>query len=236
MSSEQPMSVEQPPTIERTVEQAPTIEQQLAELRAQLLVVATSRDNPNPGCKGFPDAPVFDGEKPGELRTWILQLRNKLAVQPDRYADEQVCLRYAFHRLSGSALNLVRSHVSETTGRIRLDSLNVLLDLLRQAFDDPDRTRTANREIRKLRQKNRTFSAYLADFGRIIGDLNWNEDAQKEQLYEGLSDEIKDALVTTQPGSDSLADFLQTCRELDNRIRTRAAERADRAPTSRNNQ
>ena len=238
MSSEQPMSVEQPPTIERTVEQVPvpTIEQQLAELRAQLLVVATSRDNPNPGCKGFPDAPVFDGEKPGELRTWILQLRNKLAAQPDRYPDEQVCLRYAFNRLSGSALNLVRSHVSETTGRIRLDSLNVLLDLLRQAFDDPDRTRTANREIRKLRQKNRTFSAYLADFGRIIGDLNWNEDAQKEQLYEGLSDEIKDALVTIQLGSDSLADFLQTCRELDNRIRTRAAERADRAPTSRNNQ
>jgi hypothetical protein len=56
--------------------------------------------------------------------------------------------------------------------------------------------------------------------------LNWNEEAQKEQLYEGLSDEIKDALVTTRPRSDSLGHFVQTCRELDNRIRARAAERA----------
>jgi hypothetical protein len=207
----------------------PTLQQQLA----RLIAVATARETHNPEGKGFPDAPIFDGSKPEELRTWILQLRNKLAAQPTRYPDDHACLRYAFNRLSGSALNLVRSYVSETTGRIRLDSLNALLDLLRQAFDDPDRTRTANREIRKLRQKNGTFAAYLAEFGRIIGDLNWNEDAQKEQLYEGLSDEIKDALVTTRPRSDSLTHFVQTCRELDNRIRARAAERA---PSSKNNQ
>ena len=205
----------------------PTLQQQLA----QLIAVATAREHQNPEGKGFPDAPVFDGSKPGELRTWILQLRNKLAAQSSHYPNDQACLRYVFNRLSGSALNLVRSHVSETTGRIRLDSLNALLDLLRQAFDDPDRVRTANREIRKLRQANGTFAAYLANFGRIIGDLNWNEEAQKEQLYEGLSDEIKDTLVTTCPRSDSLGHFVQTCRELDNRIRARAAERS-----SKNNQ
>src|SRR3978361_385700 len=202
----------------------PTLQQQLA----QLIAVATAREHQNPEGKGFPDASNFDGSKPGELRTWILQLRNKLAAQPSRYPDDQACLRYAFNRLSGSALNLVRSHVSETTGRIRLDSLNALLDLLRQAFDDPDRVRTANREIRKLRQANGTFAAYLANFGRIVRDLNWNEEAQKEQLYEGLSDEIKDALVTTRPRSDSLGHFVQTCRELDNRIRARAAERSSK--------
>lgn len=211
----------------------PTVQQQLAQLQAQLVAVATAKENPNPEGKGFPDAPVFDGSKPEELRTWILQLRNKLAAQPNRYPDDQVCLRYALNRLSGSALNLVRSHVSESTGRIKFDSLNALLDLLRQAFDDPDRTRTANREIRKLRQKNGTFAAHLAKFGRIMGDLNWNEEAQKEQLYEGLSDEIKDALVTSRPRSDSLVHLVQTCRELDNRIRARAAERTATSRTQR---
>ena len=97
--------------------------------------------------EGVPDAPIFDGGKAEELRTWIIQLRNKLAAQPHRYPDDQACLRYAVNRLSGAALCLIRGYVSENTGRIRLESLNAHLDLLRQAFDDPDRTRTANREI-----------------------------------------------------------------------------------------
>jgi len=41
-----------------------------------------------------------------------------------------------------------------------------------------------------------------------MGDLNWNEEAQREQLYEGLSDEIKDALVTSCPRSDSLGHLI----------------------------
>jgi len=49
-----------------------------------------------------------------------------------------------------------------------------------------------------------------------MGDLNWNEEAQREQLYKGLSDEIKDALVTSRPRSDSLGHLIQICRELDN--------------------
>jgi len=70
-----------------------------------------------------------------------------------------------------------------------------------------------------------------------MGDLNWNEEAQREQLYEGLSDEIKDALVTFRPRSDSLGHFIQICRDLDNRIRACAVEwvqpgRTQRLPRS----
>jgi len=135
------------------------------------------------------------------LRTWIIQLRNKLAAQPHRYPDDQACLRYAVNRPSGASLCRIRGYVYENTGRIQLQSLNALLDLLHQAFDDPDRTHTANREIRKLKQKSCTFAAYFAEFGRIMGDLNWYEEAQREQLY-GLSDEIKGALVTSHPRSE----------------------------------
>ena len=129
------------------------------------------------------------------------------------------------NRLSRAALCLIRSYVSANTGRIRLESLNALFDLLRQVFNDPDKTGTANHEIRKLKQKSSTFAAYFAEFGRIMGDLNWNEEAQREQLYEGLADETKDALVISGPRSDSLGHLIQICWELNNRIRTRAAER-----------
>jgi len=199
--------------------------------------MATAQGGPNSAHKGLPEAPIFDGGKAKELRTWIIQLRNKLAAQPHRYPDDQACLRYVVNRLSGATLCLIRGYVSENTGRIRLESLNALLDLLLQAFDDPDRTRTANREIRKLKQNSCTFAAYFAKFGRIMGDLNWNEEAQREQLYKGLADEIKDALVTSHPRSDSLGHLIQICWELDNRIRAGAAEwvqpgRTQRLPRS----
>jgi len=195
--------------------------------------MVTAHGGANAAQNGFPDEPIFDGGKAEELHTWIIQLRNNFPAQPHRYPDDQACLRYAINRLSGAALCLIRGYVSENTGRIRLESLNALLDLLGQAFDDPFRTRTANCEIRKLKQKSGTFAAHFAEFGWIMGDLNWNEEAQRKQLYEDLSDEIKDALVTSRPRSDSLGHLIQIFRELDTRIRAHAAERVQPGRTQR---
>jgi len=139
----------------------------------------------------------------------LIANRYSFNTQPHRYPYNQACLQGAVNRLSGAALNLICAYVSENTGRIRRESLNALLEVLRQAFDNPDRTRTANRKIRKLKQKKGTFAAYFAEFGRIMGDLNWNKEAQREQLDEGLSDEIKDALVTSHPYSDSVVHLIQ---------------------------
>ena len=75
--------------------------------------------------------------------------------------------------------------------------------------------------------------ARLAPQTSTICLLKWNEEAQREQLYEGLSDDIKDALVTSRPRSDSLGHLIQICRELDNRIRARAAERVQPGRTQR---
>jgi len=125
----------------------PTLEQWFTQLQAQVVAMATAQGDANAAQKGFPDTPIFDGSKAKELRPWIIQLRNKLAAQPHHYPDDQACLRYTVNHLSGAALCLIPSYVSENTGRIWLESLNALLDLLRQAFDDPNRTHTANREI-----------------------------------------------------------------------------------------
>lgn len=173
----------------------------------------------------FPDAPTFDGSKPSDLRTWILQLRNKLAAEPHRYTDPQSQLRYGFSRLTDAALNQVRSVVNVDTGHINLENLNALIERLKQAYDDPDRVRTANREIRQLRQKNASFVSYLSDFHRIFADLHWDEQAQKSQLYEGLSEEMKDALTHQTPVDDTLATYISLCKSIDTRLRARAEEK-----------
>jgi len=136
---------------------APSLQQQVNWLQVQLTALATARDNSNCSGKGFRDAPIFDGGKAEELRTCMIQLGNKLAAQPSCFPNDQTCLRYAVNCLSGPALNMIHSYVSENTGRIRFDSLNSLLELLRQAYDDPDRTHTANRDIRKVVRKTARF-------------------------------------------------------------------------------
>jgi len=157
-----------------------TLQQRFTQLQAQVVAMATAQGGVNATQKGFSDAPIFDGGKAKELRTWIIQLCNKLAAQPHHYPDDHAYLRYVVNCLSGASLNLIRAYVSENTGQIRLESLNALLDLLSQAFNDPNRTRTINCEIQKLKQKSSTFAAYFAEFGRIMGDLNWNEEALRK--------------------------------------------------------
>jgi len=124
-----------------------TLEQWFTQLQVQVVAMATAQGGANTNPKGFPDAPIFDDSKAEELSPWIIQLRKKLAAQPHRYPNDQACLRYAVNRLSGAAICRIHCYVSENTGQIWLESLHALDDLLRQEFDDPDRTRTANHEI-----------------------------------------------------------------------------------------
>jgi hypothetical protein len=103
----------------------------------------------------YPDAPMFNGTS--NVRTWISQLGNKLSAQPAQYPAEEACLRYAFSRLEGGALDTVRHHLSEDTGAIDLESLADLLMVLRQNFDNPNRVATASAEIKSLKQGTGSF-------------------------------------------------------------------------------
>jgi hypothetical protein len=69
---------------------------QSATLSAQLTQALTlgannvgnrANDNDN-SAKSFPDAFMFDGTKPSQIRPWILKLRIKLASQSNRFSTE----------------------------------------------------------------------------------------------------------------------------------------------------
>jgi hypothetical protein len=217
---------------------AAAIQQQLQTVTTQLnnaLAMGAAQANGSPGegngSGGHPDVPTFDGAPPHDIRTWILLLRNKLAAQPSRYSTEQAKLRYAFSRLAGAAFNQVRSHLSEDTGAIDLGTLNELLSILRQAYDGPDRARTARNQLKTLEQKHLHFSVYLAEFRRLMGDLDWDDQAQRDQLEDGLSEDMKDALEW-RPRATTLAQLIELCMEFDSLFRARAQEKKGKAPAS----
>jgi hypothetical protein len=181
------------------------------------------------GSGGYHNVPEFDGSSPTYIRTWIILLRNKLAAQAHRYPSENAKLRYALGRLAGDALDMVRSHVSEDTGDIAYNTLNEMLAELRQTYDDPDRAQTARTAIKKLEMQPLQFSRYLAAFRRLMGDLDWDDGAQRDALKDGLTTQMRRSLEY-RPVAKTLAELISLCVEYDARHRAAAAEEAAKKP------
>ena len=172
----------------------------------------------------FPDSPDFSGSDRTQLRGWIAQLRMVIRHTPSRFPDEQAKMRYAFNRLSGIALKQILPHVRDN-GEIGLEGLPAFIQLLEAAFGDPDRVATAELNMRNIKQKNREFSLYYAEFQVIAADLDWNPSALRNALRSGLSEEMKDSFIHTDM-PEELPAFVTLCQKRDNQIRQRRAEKA----------
>jgi len=85
-------------------------------------------------------------------------------------------MRYAFNRLSGLAFHQILPQVREN-GEIDLGDLSAFVQLLEAAFGDPDEVATTERNMREIKQKNREFSQYNAEFHITGAELDWNPSA-----------------------------------------------------------
>ena len=146
-----------------------------------------------PNRESIPKPLEFAGS-PDQLRLFIAQLRTKFLGDADIFVDVQHRLAYAVGFLKGKACEQILPLIDK--GNINISSVEALITLLENAFGDPDRVRTAERNLQGLRQKNRTFSDYLSDFQQYAADVSWNDTAKRTSLYRGLSAELKDAQVT----------------------------------------
>jgi len=143
--------------------------------------------------ESIPKLQEFDGSH-DQLRPVIAQLLTKFVSDPHEFVDVQHWLGYAVGFLKGKAYEQIFSLIDE--GHINIASVVALITVLKNAFGDPDRVCSAERNLHSLRQKNRNFSDYLADFRRYAAEVSWNDPAKRSSLYEGLSAELKDALLT----------------------------------------
>ena len=107
----------------------------------------------------------------------------------------------------------VKSH-----NEVSIPDVAGLLAILERAIGDPDKKATAQRELRSLRQANKEFHVYLSDFQRIAPDTNFDEEAMRSALLEGISDELKQLMVT-QITPEDLDELVTLLQRLDTRQR-----------------
>ena len=170
--------------------------------------------------QNIPDPEKFSGDRK-ELKPFLSQVRLKLQGNDAMFPTLSLRLAYIASLVKGPAYAHIEDHISD--GFSRIPDVEALLRILSCAFGDPDEVGTAEREIKTLRQKNSDFATYFAEFQRLMTILRWDPRARRATLREGLSTELKDALVFMEEKSE-LGDFIIQLQNMDNRIRARAQE------------
>ncbi|KAH0610936.1 uncharacterized protein H6S33_011363 [Morchella sextelata] len=153
------------------------------------------------GSEILPNPGVFRGDRDRDrLHLFKQQMKIKLMGNTDRYPTLQSKLSYAFSRLEGVAANQFLQYVGEEG--IALPSMLRFYQILDTAFGDPDRMRTARRNLRNI-------------------------PSRIEALMEGINMELDELMIhhETPATVDACATVLQ---RLDNSRRAPEAKRGNK--------
>jgi hypothetical protein len=192
-----------------------------AQLTQTLSLMTAATNALSAGRKGQTDPEKFTAEDRGKLRSFVALLHMRLIDRPGEFPNEQLKLRYASSRLDGAALEQLIPLVKDD--HVNLQNFKAFVTSLEEAYGDPDHVNTAERALAKLRQGNRDFVAYHAEFQRLIADLNWNNTAKHAALHRGLYEKLKD-ILSTQDLPEDWSRYVALVKRPDMQYRARKAE------------
>ena len=164
----------------------------------------------------LPDPDKFSGDRK-DLRRFTAQMYAKLTANCDRFETPISRMTYTMSRLSGDAYNLILLHTS--FGVCTLPDYENILHKLDHAFGDPNRVNNARTELFCLRQSNKEFHVFIAEFQRLALEGEMNEDSLPTFLEQAISRELKSMLMNNEPASQEYHAFAKHLQDLDNRMR-----------------
>jgi hypothetical protein len=168
-----------------------------------------------------PDPKPFTGEDCTLLQPFLLTLHLCLQDCPREFPDEQSKLCYAMLRLEGPTLKQVMHLICPDC--INLATFKDFASTLEEAYGDPDRVSTAEWGLTKLRQGNRDFVMYYAEFQHLVADVDWNDTAKRAAFHQGLCDELK-VILSTQDIPEDWHEYIALVKKRDSKFQACKAE------------
>ena len=159
------------------------------------------------------------------------QLMLKTSGNAARFPNTQHKLRYAYQFLTGKAQRMMRIHLRKSTDDRGEEAFEILfncyaafLAALDRHFGDPDEKHTTALSLEKLRQANREFGAYYANFQELMDIHETTDDtSRRHALKRGLNPEMLSTLaIYPTPKDESFDEYVERLNELDCRLRALA--------------
>ena len=200
----------------------------IEQLESQQIIKAVKPKAPEP----------YDGTK-GTLQGFLTKLRAYHLFHQGSFSTDTAKVIHAATRLTANALAWF-----EPIWRDYLEHVNSVEDMgeeasrifqrytefekgIKAVFGDPEEQRTAERQLRNLRQRG-SATEYAAKYRQITSRLeDWDDEPLMAQFYEGLKDEVKDELVKEDRPAE-LSEYIAMAVRIDNRLYERRREKQGR--------
>ncbi|KAH7478061.1 hypothetical protein FOMA001_g9035 [Fusarium oxysporum f. sp. matthiolae] len=163
----------------------------------------------------IPDPDKFKATR-ADLRRFHDAITEKLTVNRDRYPTAMSRMAYVNNKLNDEAYKLIQPYIRH--GTCRLPDYEDILDILRSAYGDPNETRTARRKLDTIKQKDRDFSTFYAEFQSLSLDSGLEGDVLAPFLEKAISKELFEMLLNNPPADYSYHTLVSHFRELDIRL------------------
>lgn len=191
-------------------------EAQLAALVEQLSRNNLSATRSTTKSERHPDPEPFVGET-NDLERFTSQLYNKLRMNADRYPTEEAKVGYAFSRLKGPPAKAMEGFWSK--GSTTIHTLDEFVGSLERLYGNPHKKEHAVFDWLRLRQRNRRFTEFLAEFERLanLGGVQ-GDDRLQPQLELAISDELRNRMITLDTIPSDYKGFRDKCLQIESRL------------------
>lgn len=176
----------------------------------------------------IPPPPEFHG-KVSEYRNFMAQCSLTFTLCPRTYSTEESKVLFVVSRLRDQALNWARDIPENPEHPYRHDyqAFKAALDNL---YLDRNYRQLCRDKLAHLSQTG-SAAAYSAEFQSLVEPLNWNNDAKCDAFYEGLHDDIKNAMAIVGPAITFDA-LISQAIGLDQRARQARREKKSAIPST----
>lgn len=205
----------------------------------QLLITRIEQLETQSAVKAIkPKAPEYDGTK-GNLQGFLTRLRAYHLFYAGSFGNDTAKVIHAATCLTKDALAWFEpiwrnylEHINDThemdeeASRV-FQSYSEFEKSIKSVFGDPEEQRTAERQLRNLRQRG-SATEYAAKYRQITSRLeDWDDEPLMSQFYEGLKEEVKDELVKEDRPAE-LSEYIAMAVRIDNRLYERRMEKQGR--------
>jgi hypothetical protein len=163
----------------------------------------------------IPDPDKFKATR-ADLRRFRNAIMEKLAVNLDRYPTAVGRMAYVNSRLNDESYRLIQPYILH--GVCRLRDYQDILDILQKAYGDPNEARTARRKLDAIKQRDRDFATFYAEFQSLSLDSGIEGDALAPLLEKAVSRELHEMLLNNPPANYGYQTLVTHFQGLDIRL------------------